>query len=167
MAGMDGAKRGEHASGTEEAGLDHLLTIREAAEWMGMSPATLRSLARQGLLPAEKHAGRWLVQAGALDGIEVRRSRARQAEATSLDDLTDRLLGRGSVVGKRPSGSLASPAQVAESAAIEAQLSPGAVAERPLAMPAGRRGRVRQAQREALEHLRERLEEPEVPERSL
>src|SRR5579883_1666885 len=100
---------------------DGLLTIRQCADKLGISEAQLRKMARSCRLPAEKHAGRWLVQAAALEKVTpirrgVRRVRGRIAEGTSLDDLTHRLLGRGTVVsdprrpGKRSAAALAEAA---------------------------------------------------------
>jgi len=126
---------------------ERLLTLREVAEQLGMSAAQLRELARQGKLPASKDAGRWLVEAGAVDSImplkrvPSRPIRGRMAQATSLDDMTHRLLHRGTVVSRpAPAGT---------------------------ARPKGVQQKARVAQAEALEHLEERLQEPHAPERSI
>lgn len=117
-----------------------LLTLREAAERMGLSVARLRDLARKGQLPASKHAGRWLVEVEALQPIPIssQAGRAHGAESAALNDLASHLQHRGVVVS-------------------EAKAQPGrTVAER-----------AHSAQAEALDHLQQRLDKPQVPERSI
>lgn len=151
---------------------DRLLTIRECAEKLGISQSQLRELARQGQLPASKQAGRWLVQASAIENITplkrgVRRVRGRLAEAVALDDLTHRLLGRGKVVSAPTRRGNTTPERAAEAAAIQHQLDPASRHREPVAVPQGLKGRARAAQSKNLEHLEDRLDKPHPPERSL
>jgi excisionase family DNA binding protein len=154
-----------------EATSRRLLSIREVADLLGMSERQLRELARQGKLPATKQAGRWLVEAAAAEQVRPpqrlspRRARGLVAESAALDDMTHRLLHKGTVA--------ADPARrvpealVAESKAIERQLHAGVVGESATPLPPGLKGRARAAQGKALEHLEERLDKPHPPERSL
>ena len=124
-----------------------LLTLRQVAEQMGMAPAQLRELARQGKLPASKHAGRWLVVAADVPSIKPlprvspRPMRGRLAQTAALDDMTHRLMHRGTIASEPTRGTAARPRDIAQKA--------------------------RAAQSEALEHLEERLHEPHAPERSI
>ena len=152
---------------------DGLLSIRECADRLGMSERQLRELARLGKLPASKHAGRWLVsladaeQARAQRSLGPRRVRGRVAETAALDDLTHRLLHRGTVVAARSPHGREAAAPAAEREAIEHQLHPGQVGEARQRLPDGIQGRARAAQGKALEHMEERLDQPHPPERSL
>ena len=151
---------------------DGLLTIRQCADKLGISEAQLRKMARSCRLPAEKHAGRWLVQAAALEKVTpirrgVRRVRGRIAEGTSLDDLTHRLLGRGTVVSDPRRPGKRSAAALAEAAAIDHQLDRASRGHDTADLPLGLKGKARAAQSKALEHLEERLDKPHIPERSL
>ena len=125
-----------------------LLSIRECAERLGMSEGQLRELARKGKLPASKHAGRWLVQAGALEGIRPARritpatkKRAQLAEGVAVDDMIHQMLHKGLAVTPPASAKQKAPATVKE--------------------------RARVAQGKALEHMEQRLDKPHPPERSL
>ena len=149
------------------------LSIRECAERLGMSESQLRDLARQGKLAASKHAGRWLVESASLENVRPlrslgpRRVRGRLAEGVALDDLTHRLLGKGTVAAVPLPRGRASRALAAETEAIEHQLRPGIRGAAATPLPAGLKGRARAAQGKALEHLEERLDKPHPPERSL
>lgn len=124
-----------------------LLSLREVAEQMGMSPAQLRELARQGKLPASKHAGRWLVEAADLPAIQPLRRvsrrpiRGRLAQTVALDHMTNRLLHHGATASEPNRSTPARPASLS--------------------------GKAHVAQGEALEHLEERLQQPHPPERSI
>ena len=151
---------------------DSLLTIRECAEKLGLSEGQLREMARTGRLPANKQAGRWLVQAAALEKVTplrkgVRRVRGRLAEGTSLDDMTHRLLGRGTVVADPTRPGKRSAAAVAEAVAVEHQLDPTSRGHDTAALPPGMKGKARAAQSKALQHMEQRLDKPHPPERSL
>jgi excisionase family DNA binding protein len=153
---------------------DGLLSIRECADRLGMTESQLRELARKGKLPASKHAGRWLVARQALDDFHPARkltpatkARARVAEGVALDDMTHQLLGRGTVVSEPAARRRLSPEAAAEAAALRHQLHPTEADGGSLPLPTGLKGRARGAQREALEHLQERLDKPHPPERSL
>ena len=43
--------------------MKHLMTLREAAEWLNLSPKTLRVQANKGILQAEKMGRDWVVYA--------------------------------------------------------------------------------------------------------
>jgi len=146
-----------------------LLSLREVADRLGLSPAQLRQLARQGKLPASKHAGRWLVELADLDKVAppgvspATRGRARVAEATALSDFEHRLHGGGAVVSEPRQSDLRPAAAIQESAAVDRQLGLGDASVPPVA----RKERVRDAQRKNLEALRDRIEKPATPERSI
>jgi excisionase family DNA binding protein len=151
-----------------------LLSIKEVAERLGMSESQLRELARRGKLPASKHAGRWLIQAAAVENVRPfkalgpRRVRGRLAEDASLDDLTHRLLRRGGrVVSPLRHRGQQTAERAAEAEAIEHQLGPSLLGERAGALPPGPKGRIRAAQSKNLEHLEKRLDKPHPPERSI
>lgn len=151
---------------------EQLLTIRECAAKLGLSESQLREMARTGRLPANKQAGRWLVQAAALDKVTTlqpgaRRIRGRVAEGVSLDDMTHRLLGRGRVASPPTRRGKASPAASAEAAAIEHQIDPTSRGRESAPLPPGVQGKARAAQRKNLEHMEQRLDRPHAPERSL
>ncbi|MBV8086459.1 MAG: helix-turn-helix domain-containing protein [Chloroflexi bacterium] len=122
-----------------------LLSIAEAAARLGMTPARLRDLARQGKLPASKHAGRWLVESATLEQLEVpgakKRERAVMAEGVAVSDMEHLLHGRGTIVSEPQRGTPAAPRTV--------------------------QGRARAAQEKNLESLQERLVKPQIPERSI
>jgi hypothetical protein len=150
------------------------LSIRECAARLGMTEGRLRNLARQGKLPASKSAGRWLVLAADLETFRpmrrlmpATRARARTAEGAALDDMTHQLLHRGTVVSDPARKRVLTPGLAAESTALRHQLHPQDADGGSLPLPAGVKGRAREAQREALEHLQERLDKPHPPERSL
>lgn len=149
------------------------LSIRECSERLGMTEKQLRELARQGKLLAAKRAGRWLVEPAALENIRPLRSlspkrlRGRLAEGTSLDDLTHRLLHKGTVAADPARHGGEPRALAAESEAIEHQLHPGVVGQPVTPLSSGMKGRARAAQGKALEHLEEWLDKPHPPERSL
>jgi excisionase family DNA binding protein len=123
-----------------------LLSIAEAAAQLGMTPGRLRELARQGKLPASKHAGRWLIEAAGLATLELpallrRRERAVMAEGVAVADMEHLLHGRGTIVSEPQRGTPPAPRSL--------------------------QGRARAAQEKNLESMRERLEKPVVPERSI
>jgi len=123
-----------------------VLSIAEAAARLGMSPARLRELARQGKLPASKHAGRWLVESAGIETFErppaaARRERAVMAEGVALSDMEHALHGRGTVVSEPVRGAVPAPTTI--------------------------KARARAAQQKNLQSLQERLEKPHVPERSI
>ena len=150
-----------------------LLSIRECAERLGMSEMQLRELARQGKLPASKQAGRWVVDSGEIENVRPlrrpgpKRVRGRLAEGVALDDLTHRLLHKGTVASDPARRGHQPLALAAESEAIEHQLHPGIVGDAAMPLPPGIKGRARAAQGKALEHMEERLDKPHPPERSL
>ncbi|HEU0169735.1 MAG TPA: helix-turn-helix domain-containing protein [Chloroflexota bacterium] len=123
-----------------------LVSIAEAAAQLGMTPGRLRELARQGKLPASKHAGRWLVEAAGLATLELpalskKRERAVMAEGVAVADMEHLLHGRGTIVSEPQRGTPPAPRSL--------------------------QGRARAAQEKNLESMRERLEKPVVPERSI
>jgi|GEM_PF-4855022 excisionase family DNA binding protein len=125
-----------------------LLSIKEVAERLSMSEAQLRELARTGKLPATKQAGRWLVQATDLEGFRpVRRlsgatkRRARLSEGLAVDDMARRLMHKGTAVTPR--------------------------APRTAKLPPTMKERARVAQTKEIELMKERLEKPHPPERSI
>jgi hypothetical protein len=150
-----------------------LLSLSDVAAQLGMSAQQLRSMCRKGQLPAEKHAGRWLVQASdvpkvsPLRRLAPLRARGRVAEGAALDDMTHQLLHRGTVVSRRARRGRQSAAGLAASDAIDNQLDGGQPAPPSLPMPAGLAGKARKAQRKALEHMQDRRNRPHPPERSL
>jgi len=123
-----------------------LLSIAEAAARLGITPGRLRDLARQGKLPASKHAGRWLVESANLEQLELpatprKRERAVMAEGVAVADMEHLLHGRGTIVSEPQRGTPPAPRTV--------------------------QGRARAAQEKNLESLQERLVKPQVPERSI
>jgi excisionase family DNA binding protein len=150
---------------------ERLLTIRECAQKLGVSESQLRELARQGKLPANKQAGRWLVLSSAIENVTplrgIRRVRGRVAESTSLLDLSHRLHGRGTVVSQPKRRGKISPERAAESAAIDHQIDPESIRREPVTLPRGIKGKARAAQSRNLDLLEERLGKPHAPERSL
>lgn len=50
-----------------------VMTTREAAEQVGISPHGIRDAIRGGRLEAEQHAGRWLIPSSALAAFVARR----------------------------------------------------------------------------------------------
>ena len=150
-----------------------LLSIRECAEQLGMSESQLRDLARQGKLPASKHAGRWLVESAGVENVRPLRSlgpkrvRGRVAESVAMDDLTHRLLRKGTVASEPRRRGHQTAGLTAESEAIDHQLHPGTLGEAPTPLPPGLQGRARAAQGKALEHMEQRLDKPHPPERSM
>ena len=141
-----------------------LISLREAAERLGMSTAQLRELARQGRLPASKHAGRWLVESGSLAEFEPpQRRRAREAQGRALADIEHGLRGHGALVGEPVRSRPQSRAAAAARAALDEQL--GLTTRSDAAQAGG--SPVRQAQRRNLEALAERLDKPHPPERSI
>ena len=156
-----------------EATKGQLLSLREVAERLGISVDQLRDMCRRGTLPAQKHGGRWLVQAAdvppatALQKAGPRRVRGRIAEGVALDDMTHQLLHRGTAVASPKRSARLSPERAAAAAAIDRQLEPNSADRSSLPLPAGVKGRARQAQRKVLEHMQERMDGPRAPERSI
>jgi len=145
---------------------DQLLTLRQVAERLGVSPGQLRELARTGRLPANKQAGRWLVEAAALDSLALpggRRQRARVAQGMVLEDMAHRLHGRGAIVSEPVRGKPRTRAMAAEAEALDHQLGVGGGD----GLPAAGVARSRQAQQKNLANLEQRSQKPHTPERSI
>jgi len=64
------------------------LTANEAAERLGLSPQQIRTIIRQGKLPATKHGRDWVIDSNDLQLIAKRpgRGRPRKKAVKEIDD---------------------------------------------------------------------------------
>jgi len=53
--------------------LDHHITVKEAADTLGITPRRVRALVAAGRLPAVKVAGAWLIPAESLESVQDRK----------------------------------------------------------------------------------------------
>lgn len=66
-----------------------ILTATEASEELGISPQQIRTLIRQGKLPAEKHGRDWMIKFSDLALVRVRKlGRPKEKGTTAIKQVS-------------------------------------------------------------------------------